>query len=129
MTRAVPDTSVMAAITFSEPDADEWSGRLEGAVLYAPALLRYELQSVARKKCKAHPKDSRRILQALAIALDPATRIVWMDPDPLDVVMVANATGLSAYDASFLCLAGMLEADLVTRDRALSAALDPFAAR
>jgi predicted nucleic acid-binding protein len=52
-----------------------------------------------------------------------------MDPNALDVVMVANATGLSAYDASYLCLAGMLEADLVTRDRALSAALDPFAAR
>ncbi|MGE5198437.1 MAG: type II toxin-antitoxin system VapC family toxin, partial [Rhodospirillaceae bacterium] len=120
MKRAVPDTSVMAAITFSEPDADAWSARLEGAVLYAPTLLRYELQSVAWKKCRARPKESPRILRALEVALDPATRIIWMDPNPLDVVMMANATGLSAYDASFLCLAGMLEADLVTRDRALA---------
>lgn len=127
MRRAVPDASVMAAITFSEPDAEHWGRQLEGAVIFAPTLLRYELQSVARKKCRTHPKDARRLLQALAITLDPAKRIVWMDPDPLDVVLVANATGLSAYDASYLCLAGMLEADLVTRDRKLAAAIDPFA--
>ena len=50
---------------------------------------------------------------------------MWLDPNPVDVVLVATATGLSTYDASYLCLAGMLEADLVTRDRKLSAALDP----
>ena len=127
MRRVVPDASVMAAITFSEPDAAEWSTRLENAVLCAPTLLRYELQSVARKKCRTHPKDARRILKALEITLDPATRIVWLDPNPRDVVLVANATGLSAYDASYLCLAGMLEADLITRDRKLAAAIDPFA--
>ena len=50
-----------------------------------------------------------------------------MDPDSVDVVLIAKATGLSTYDASYLWLAGYLEADLVTRDGALSAALDPFA--
>jgi predicted nucleic acid-binding protein len=51
-----------------------------------------------------------------------------MDPSPVDVVLIANATGLSTYDASYLWLAGYLEADLATRDRALAAAFDPFAA-
>ena len=50
-----------------------------------------------------------------------------MDPNPIDVVLIANATNLSTYDASYLWLAGYLEADLVTRDRALSVALDPLA--
>ena len=50
-----------------------------------------------------------------------------MDPNPVDVAMIANATGLSTYDASYLWLAGFLEADLATRDRKLAATLDPFA--
>ena len=129
MRRTVPDASVLAAIAFGEPGAVEWADRLEGAALFAPTLLRYELQSVAREKCRAHPKDARRIVRALEAALAPESGIVWMDPNPADVVLVANATGLSAYDASYLCLAGMIEAELATRDEELSAALDPFAAR
>jgi predicted nucleic acid-binding protein len=129
MTRAVVDASALAAITFGEPDAHTWAPRLNGATLYAPTLLRYELQSVARKKCRLSPRDTTRILKALDLALDVKRGITWLDPNPLDVVLVANATGLSTYDASYLCLAGMLGADLVTRDRALAAALDPFVAR
>jgi len=63
---------------------------------------------------------------ALALALDPERGITWLDPDPADVVLVANATGLTACDASYLCLAGMLDADLVTADRTLAARLDPY---
>ncbi len=126
MKRVVVDASVMAAVTFGEPGADEWSARLDGAALYAPTLLQYELQSVARKKCRRHADRGPAILQALDLALDRSQGITWMDPDALDVVMLANATGLTTYDASYLCLAGMLDADLVTRDEALAAALDPF---
>ena len=125
MTRTVVDASVLAAVIFSEPDAAEWADRIEGAALFAPTLLRYELQNVAQKKCRARPAETGRLLRALSLGLDPARRITFMDPDPLDVVLMANATGLSTYDASYLCLAGMLEADLVTRDHALAAAIDP----
>ncbi len=79
------------------------------------------------------PPESQRhnqdLLTALDLALDVKRGITWLDPDPLDVVLVANATGLSTYDASYLCLAGMLGADLITRDRTLAAALDPFVVR
>jgi predicted nucleic acid-binding protein len=127
MRRAVVDTSALAAIVFDEPGAATWVRRLEGAVLFAPTLLQYELQSVARKKCRLNPDDSSRIVRALAIALDPRAGITWMDPDPSDVVLIANATGLTADDASYLCLAGALDADLMTADGTLAAALDPFA--
>jgi predicted nucleic acid-binding protein len=127
MRRVVVDASVLAAITFGEPDSEEWSQRLDGCALYAPALLQYELASVARKKCRQRPDLTRQILLATGLTLDRRRGITWMDPNPVDVVLIANATGLSTYDASYLWLAGYLEADLVTRDRALSVALDPLA--
>jgi predicted nucleic acid-binding protein len=42
------------------------------------------------------------------------------------VVLLANATGLTACDAAYLCVAGMVGADLATADSALASALDPF---
>jgi predicted nucleic acid-binding protein len=125
VTPVVVDSSVLAAVCFVEPDADAWALRLDGAALHAPRLLRYELQSVARKKCRAHPELAREVIEALALALDERQGITWIDPDPVDVVLLARATGLTTYDATYLCLAGMLEADLVTRDAALAAAVDP----
>jgi predicted nucleic acid-binding protein len=127
MRRVVVDASLLAAITFGEPDSEEWGQRLDGCALYAPTLLQYELASVARRKCRQAPGLTRQILLATDLALDRRRGITWMDPNPVDVVLIANATGLSTYDASYLWLAGYLEADLVTRDRTLSAALDPFA--
>ena len=126
MTRVVVDTSVVAAVCFDEPDADTWADRLEGAALFAPTLLKYELASVARKKCRAHPDQSQAILQALALALDSNQGITWLDPDPVDVALVAAACGLTTYDATYLCLAGMLSADLLTRDATLASALEPY---
>lgn len=129
MKRVVVDASVMAAITFGEPDSSDWSRRLDGCALYAPTLLQYELANVARRKCRQTPELTRRILAAIDLTLDPRRGMTWMDPNPVDVVLIANATGLSTYDASYLWLAGYLEADLVTRDRALAAAADSLGAR
>jgi predicted nucleic acid-binding protein len=129
MRRIVVDTSVIAAITFGEPDGPSWAFRLEGAELFAPTLLRYELSSVARKKCRQHPEHVRPVLLALDLALDPRRGITWMDPNAVDVVVLANAAGLTPYDASYLWLAGFLEAGLLTRDRALAAAHDVLVSR
>ena len=41
VTRVVVDASVLAAITFGEPDAEAWSRRLDGAAVFAPRLLQY----------------------------------------------------------------------------------------
>ncbi len=125
VTPVVVDASALAAVCFVEPDADTWARRLDGAALHAPRLLQYELFSVALKKCKARPEQARRVLEALTLALDERQGITWIDPDPVDVVLLARATGLTTYDATYLCLAGMLEADLVTRDAALAAMVDP----
>jgi predicted nucleic acid-binding protein len=126
--RIVVDASVMAAVTFGEPDGGEWARRIEGAAVFAPRLLQYELASVARRKCRRHPQWATEIVGALRMVLDPAQSITWLDPDPADVVLVATATCITTYDASYLCLAGLLDAELVTGDAALAAARDPFSA-
>ena len=43
---------------------------------------------------------------------------------PVDVVLLATATGTTAYDASYLWLAASLGADLVTLDDRLAKAVD-----
>ncbi len=122
MTRVVVDASACAAVVFGEDGGDEVSRALEGARLYAPTLLRYELQCVAWKKCRADPGRTPAVLEALERILDQRAGIVWADPNPMDVVLIAKSTGLSPYDASYLWLAGFLGADLVTLDRKLAAA-------
>jgi predicted nucleic acid-binding protein len=65
-----------------------------------------------------------QFFSALALVIDDRTGIVWHDVPATDVAIMARATGLSVHDASYLWLAGILDADLVTLDRKLSAALE-----
>ena len=90
--------------------------------MYAPALLKFEMASAAWKKVRRQPDCARPILAALVTALDPRRGITWMEVDQADAVLVSLATGLSVYDASYLWLAGILGADLVTLDTRLAKA-------
>jgi predicted nucleic acid-binding protein len=85
-----------------------------------PALLKFELTSAAVKKARQNPGHAAEIFQRLDSALDPRRGIRWHDVDATDVAILARVTGLSAYDASYLWLAGRLDADLVTLDRRLA---------
>jgi predicted nucleic acid-binding protein len=127
MRRVVVDASALAAMTFGEPEADRCCRMLEGALLYAPSLLRYEMANAARKKCREASRKSADVASALSLALDPRRGIAYYDPNPVDVLLLASATGLSPYDASYLWLAGFLGADLVTLDKRLAAAHDAMA--
>jgi predicted nucleic acid-binding protein len=122
MNRVVVDASAMVAIAFNEPNAEDVARRLEGAVVCAPTLLKFELANAAWKKIRRQPDRARPILQALAEVLDPRAGMAWIDVDHADAALVALATGLTAYDASYLWLAGSLGADLVTLDSKLAGA-------
>ena len=122
MNRLVVDASAFAAFVFQEPEGGAIATRLNGASLFAPTLLKFELASVARKKMRAQPARASRILMALATALEERWGIVWCDVDPTEAVLVAHATGLTTYDAAYLWLAGSLGADLVTLDARLATA-------
>ncbi len=128
MTRVVVDASALAALVFHEPKGDGVRTALDGAVVFAPALLRFELANTAWKKVRRQPADANKILTSLTTALDPRWGIIWHDVDAADVVLTAQACGLTAYDASYLWLAGSLGADLVTLDEQLARASDAFGA-
>ena len=126
MRRVVVDTSVLAA-SRSMSALSRWGGH-RWCQLYAPTLLRYEMQNVAPRRCRRAPEAARPSWWRSAV-FDATRGITWMDPNPTDVALLAHATGLSAYDASYLWLAGFVGADLVTADRQLAEAFDAFAAR
>jgi len=125
--RIIVDASALAALIFQEPQSEAIRDRLAGATVFAPALLRYELTNTALKKVRRQPVDAVKILTALAIALDDRTGLIWQDVDARAVALLAQAASLTAYDASYLWLAGALSADLVTLDRRLAKAVDTLA--
>lgn len=122
MSRAVVvDASAFAALVFGEPERADIEACLHGASVFAPHLLRAELANIAWKKARRHPDETGRIMTALHTAMAD-DRINWSDVDPVDAALVALETGTTAYDASYLWLAGSIGADLVTLDRDLALA-------
>jgi len=121
MTRVVVDASALAAVIFDEPGSEFLDARLDHAEMFAPAILQFELANVAWKKMRKDPANGVAILGALRAAIDDGS-IAWIDVNLTDVVLIAQATGLTPYDASYLWLAASLGADLVTLDKRLEAA-------
>jgi len=118
--RVVADASALAAVTFQEPGLDDVKLRLRGAEVFAPRILQFEMANVAWKRIRRQPNDALVTLSLLQAALGEGSGIQWMDVNMTDVVLIAKATGLTAYDASYLWLAGSLGADLVTLDKQLA---------
>ena len=116
----VADASVWAAIVFDEPNAAEATARLDGAQIFAPHLLAFELTNIARTKHLRGEAAESTLLQALEWGV--TTRIQWMDVDYVGVLGLAISKNLSAYDASYLWLARSLNAELVTFDQRLAEA-------
>lgn len=121
MPAKVVDASVLGALIFGEPRAEEALALLKGVELYAPPLLAYELTSVARKKALKHPLLREKLQQALDIGL--SLDINWTEVDHVAVLRLALETKLTTYDASYLYLARSLDLPLATFDKRLRAAL------
>lgn len=122
MAIVVVDASALAAVAFQEPEAQAMRDRLEGHSLVAPQLLAYELANVAVTKLRRHPREAATIQAGLAAILAADFEIYWSDVNHVDVVTVAQQTGLTAYDAAYLWLARHLDAELVTLDGDLARA-------
>jgi len=120
--RVVADASALAAITFQEPGVDDVRLRLRGAQVFAPRILQFEMANVAWKRIRRQPEVAVATLTLLQAALGEGSRIEWKDVNVTEVVLIAQATGLTTYDASYLWLAASLGADLVTLDKRLAAA-------
>ena len=120
MADKVVDASVLGAVAFGEPRADEAAALLDRAALHAPGLLAYEIASIARRKIVLAPSSRDLIVAALedALALD----LTWWEVDQAAVADLALALGITTYDASYLHLARRIGAELVTFDEALASA-------
>ncbi len=114
------DASALAALLFGEPEAEAIAARLTGARLAAPSLLEYELANVCLTKIRRQP-GQRETLRA-AFGLAHRLNVETVAVDQASVLDLAEATGLTAYDASYLWLARSLSGELVTLDRRLAAA-------
>lgn len=115
----VVDASLLGAIIFQEPRAEEADKLIRGADLYAPGLLAYELTHIAQKKSHQYPSQEVALQYALEAALSMDIR--WRDVDHVAVLRLALAHGITSYDASYLYLARALGLDLVTFDERLKA--------
>ncbi len=116
----VVDASALAALLFGEPEAEAIAERLTNAQLVAPGLLAFELANVCLIKARRYPKLREALMAAFRLRSRLAVEEAAVDHDK--ALEVAAATGLTAYDASYLWLAGTLGAELVTLDRALEKA-------
>lgn len=119
MTVKVVDASAAAAILFGEPAAETVALRLESARLVAPALLGFEVANICWKKARRHPELHEKLLTAHRLLASLAIDTVAVDHHA--ALQLALETGLTGYDASYLWLARLLNAELVTLDDRLAA--------
>ncbi len=122
MPAQVVDASALGALVFGEPKGAEIARILEGSSLFAPGLIWFELASICLHKIKAHPGRQDQILNSFLMSRKLAIEII--EVDHLAVVDLADETGLTTYDASYLWLAKHLGGKLVTLDRKLQKVAD-----
>lgn len=116
----VVDASALAALLFGEPEAEAVAAQLGDARLVAPALLGFELANVCLTKSRRHPERRAALTAAFRMRNPLAVEEVAVDHD--GALELAAATGLTAFDGSYLWLTRQLGDDLVTLDRQLAKA-------
>ncbi|HYZ39309.1 MAG TPA: type II toxin-antitoxin system VapC family toxin [Stellaceae bacterium] len=116
----IVDASALAALLFDEPEADAVAIRLQDSRLLAPALLEFEIASVCLKKLRSNPQQRDTLLMALAMYGRMPIDIA--EVDHAEALQMAEALGLTSYDAAYLWLARTSAAELVTLDRKLQSA-------
>ncbi len=118
----VVDASAMVAVLFDEPTANTVAERIRGCVLISSALLDFEIANTCLSKIRREPYRRDDLLAAYAARRQ--IKIETMDVDHDAVLALAQQTGLTGYDASYLYLARTLEVELVTLDRQLQTAAE-----
>lgn len=102
----VVDASALAALIFSEPEADAIVERLNGAKLAAPSLLDDELANICLVKSRRERRQ-RDTLRA-AFGMHHRLRVETVAVDHLGILDLAETTGLTADDARYLWVARSL---------------------
>jgi predicted nucleic acid-binding protein len=115
----VVDCSVLVAVLFEEETGAEARRILAGKTLHAPVLIGSEVANVAVKK-KRRGAPQGLIDDALS---DYAQQVIELHRTDVQAqYSLAIRYQLSAYDAAYLWLAGVLQAPLATFDAKLAEA-------
>jgi predicted nucleic acid-binding protein len=115
----VVDASAMAAVLFDEEASGAVQQRIAMRTLVAPALLAVEIANVCVMRQRRY---GEKVSAASTYAIFDGWNIGLLAVPHSEVVGLALATGLTAYDASYLWLARHLGCELVTLDRRLALA-------
>jgi predicted nucleic acid-binding protein len=117
---AVVDASVLAAVLFLEPEAEQARTLLLPFHLHAPTLLPYELANVAANKLRRDEVPAPAL--AACLAEWGVTLVDLTEVPPDGAFELAARWRLTAYDAAYLWLAAELRVPLLTFDRRLGEA-------
>jgi predicted nucleic acid-binding protein len=119
--RVVCDASALVALLLDAGPDGQWAtGAMSGADLLAPALVMFEASNILRRHELAGRVSADQAAQAHADMLDLAVE-QW--PYELLASRVWELRGnLSGYDASYVALAELTGATLVTLDRRIAGA-------
>lgn len=124
MTVLVTDASVLVvALADDGLPGDTVRARLRGEVLAAPEVVDLEVLSALRRQWAAGALDGRRVGLALADLRD--LRLQRVPHQPLLVRCWELRENVSVYDASYVALAEILDATLLTADARLASAPGP----
>jgi predicted nucleic acid-binding protein len=118
--KLVVDASVVVAVVFGEPNAEEAGGWLRGRTLCAPQTLDAEVTNAGLNKIRRRTMTLKEV--APAIETYAAFDIERHAIAPPQVLAIAAKYGLSACDAAYLWLAERLAAPLATFDARLGEA-------
>lgn len=119
--QVVIDSSAVVALLLDAGSGGRWVvDQLTGATLAAPQLLAFEASNVIRRHELAHLISADQAAQAHGDLLDLAIEL-W----PYEVLaerVWSLRRNLSSYDASYVALAELIQAPLITLDERISRA-------
>jgi predicted nucleic acid-binding protein len=118
----VVDASALVALVCGEPAAETVVNQMSACNLVAPALLDFEVANTCASKIRRQPARRADLLAAYKIR--EQIKIETMEVDHAAVLVLAQRTGLTGYDASYLLLSRTLGVELVTLDRQLAEAAE-----
>jgi predicted nucleic acid-binding protein len=122
-TRVVCDASALVALLLDAGPEGRWATReLSGGHLAAPSLVAYETANIIRRHERASLISGDQAVQAHTDLLD--LRIEHWPYEVLASRAWELRANLSSYDASYVALAELTAAPLVTLDRRIAAAPD-----
>ncbi|MDQ2845488.1 MAG: type II toxin-antitoxin system VapC family toxin [Actinomycetota bacterium] len=119
--RAVCDSSVVVALLLDAGPDGQWAAEtLRGVGLAAPSLVAFESSNVIRRLELSGAVGTDQAAQAHADLLDLA--IEYWPYELLSSRVWELRTNLSSYDASYVAVAELIGAPLVTLDRRIGRA-------